>query len=213
MGAIGGAGSLSDGEAAVTYFDSNGDGLGDGIMEDHTGDGIADTYGWDSDGNGTFDTVAQDINEDGVLDGYGWDTNADNVLDVVAQDTNQNGMFELVGQDANFDGTFDIAVADGNENGINDLNETTAFVGGTNGSYGDGFGLGETTVGPATGQGGPLDTNWGGGVSYGTGDSGEDDTYVDPNNDGDPYTGLPYSERTYDSNDNGTPDFYDPDPS
>lgn len=78
-----------------TWYDSNGDGVGDVGTADTNLDGRVDATGCDTDFDGRVDTylvddngdgvvgdrVVADLDRDGVLDTTGWDVNQDGVLD------------------------------------------------------------------------------------------------------------------------------------
>ena len=117
----------------MSIFDTDGDGIGDVVAYDTTGEGVADTWqidtdhngfvdqtAWDTSGDGVADVLGIDANENGRFEGVAGDSNVDGYLETMAIDANEDGVTEQGAMDTNADGVFETHVVDSNGDGVAD---------------------------------------------------------------------------------------------
>lgn len=175
----------------MTWYDTNGDGLGDVLGSDANSDGYVEVVYTDSNGDGVTDYVAVDANADGYVETYATDSNHDGTLDTVASDLDLNGTLEHFSMDTDADGTADsfIMKIDRDGDGIFDASATQTSDGAITTTYDTGM------VGPT------LD---GFGPSSSANDAGSPGLLDEPNG--------PYSSTTHDTDGDLVPDYYDANP-
>lgn len=81
-----------NGYTESALLDTDGDNIGDTIVQDFTEDGEAETIAYDTDGDGFSETSLSDLDQDGTADTVFADLDRDGVHDLSVTDSDQNGI-------------------------------------------------------------------------------------------------------------------------
>ena len=204
-------------EQQMSWFDTNGDGVGDIYGTDANGDGFLEEVYTDTNGDGVADYMAADSNSDGHAEQTFIDGNADGVADFVAVDANSDGWAETMSFDTNYDGVSDTVYSDLDGNGSMEHTAVDTNADGVLDSFvlkldRDQDGVFDTTI--TQSSEGTITTDSSVGIIGPTLD-GYGPSSVP--SDGSTGNGLdepsgPYSSRTHDNDSDGVPDYFDRNP-